>query len=81
MVIDPRERRIARSMYSVAVGMVESRDPSARDEARAALERPSAHNIFMLLAAGRGKPWLQSVKDALLQCGIAAAGDIMGDGS
>lgn len=79
MVIDPRERRIAVSMWGVAAGMVECRDPEAREVSRAALERPCPETILALLEFGRGRPWLPSVLDALVQCGIAASELILGD--
>jgi hypothetical protein len=76
--IDPREKRIALSMWGVAVSMVEYQDPAARDVSRAALERPCAQTIFALLEAGNGKPWQQPVRDAIFQVGIAAAPCILG---
>jgi hypothetical protein len=42
---------------------------------------PNASTIRALLAAGRGRPWLTSVIDALAQVGIAAAEDVLGDQS
>lgn len=78
MTIDKREQRIALAMWGVAAGMVEYQDPSARNVARAALERPCAQTIFALLEAGVGKPWQQPIKDAIFQVGIAAAPLILG---
>lgn len=81
MVIDRRERRIARSMFSVAVGMVASREHvSIAEYAKDALDGPSPSTIRALLAVGRGEAWLPSVVDALAQVGIAAAEDVLGDG-
>ena len=79
MVIQEKERQIARSMWGVAAGMIESRDPSVRELARAALRDPSPESIRALLVAGRGKEWLPSIVDALAQVGIAAAEDVLGD--
>lgn len=80
MVIQESERRIAKAMWGVAVGMIESRDPAARELARAALRDPSPQTVRALLAAGRGKEWLPSVIDALAEVGIAAIEDVMSDG-
>lgn len=79
MVIDRKERRIALAMWGVAAGMIEYRDPEAREVSRAALERPCPETILALLAFGNGRPWLPSVLDALVQCGIAASEEILGD--
>ncbi|QYO75669.1 hypothetical protein [Devosia salina] len=79
MVIQERERSIARAMWGVAAGMVESRDPSVRDQARDALRDPSHQSIRALLAVGSGKDWLPSILDALAQIGIAAAEDVLSD--
>lgn len=79
MVIQEKERQIARSMWGVAAGMIESRDSSARELARAALREPSPETIRPLLAAGRGKAWMASIVDALAQVGIAAAEDVLSD--
>lgn len=77
MVIEDKERRIARAMWGVAAGMIESRDPAARDLARAALGDPSSETIRALLSVGRDRAWLPSVIDALAQVGIAAADDVL----
>lgn len=79
MVIDRNEKRIARAMWGVAAGVVEHRDPEARAVSRAALERPCPETILALLEFGKGRPWINSVLDALVQCGIAASEDILGD--
>ena len=79
MPTDERERRIAVSMWGVAAGMIEYRDPDARDVARAALERPCPETILALLEFGKGRPWLTSVLDALVQCGVAASEEILRD--
>lgn len=79
MVIDRNERRIALAMWGVAVGMVEYRDTEARAVSRAALERPCPATILALLEFGRGRPWLPNVLDALVQCGIAASEEILGE--
>lgn len=79
MVIQDSERRIARAMWGVAAGMVEYRDPAARELARAALRDPSPETIRALVAAGRDKPWLRSVIDALAQVGMAASGEVLSD--
>jgi hypothetical protein len=78
MVIDKDSRRLARHMYKVSVGLVEHLDTDARSLARAALDRPCPDTIRPLLDAGRGKPWLPSVMDALAQVGIAAAAEVLG---
>lgn len=77
--IDVAERRIAVAMWGLAAGMIEHQDPSARDVSRAALERPCPATILALLDAGRGKPWQRPVLDALVQCGIAASEEILGE--
>lgn len=81
MVILDEERRIARAIWQVAAGMVEHRDATARDLARAAIERPCAETIRALVEAGRDADWLPSVMDALVQVGIAGAEDVLGNGS
>ena len=80
MVIREADRVIARHMYLVAVGLVEQRSPTGtlRELAHDALTRPSPSTIRALLAAGRGKPWLPSVIDALAEVGVAAAEDVLG---
>lgn len=79
MPIDRNEKLIALRMWGVAAGMVEYRDPEARAVSRAALERPCAETIWPLLEFGRGRPWLPCVLDALVQCGIAASAEILGE--
>lgn len=78
MTIEERERRIAIAGWGVAAGMIEARDPEARDLARAALDRPCAATIRPLLEFGRGRPWQACLIDALAQVGIAAADDVLG---
>jgi len=80
MVIHDADRVIARRMFQIAVGMVAAReeDPTAQGLAKSALDAPSAMTIRALVAAGRDKPWLPSVIDALAQVGIAAAEDVLG---
>ena len=80
MVIHDADRQAARSMFTVAVGLVAKRDPSitVREIALDALRMPNASTCRSLLAAGRGKEWLPSVVDALAQVGIAAAEDVLG---
>jgi hypothetical protein len=79
MVIREADRRIARRMFQVAVGLIESREPDipTRELAHDALHHPSPSTVRALLAAGRGRPWLPSVMDALAQVGIAAAEDVL----
>lgn len=79
MVIRKADRAIAKRMYQVAVGLVEARSPDVptRELAHDALHYPSPSTIRALLAAGQGKPWRQSVLDALAQVGIAAAEDVL----
>lgn len=77
MVIQERERRIAVSAWAVAARMIEARDPEVREFARAALERPCAETIRPLLDAGYGRPWQQSLIEALAQVGIAGAEDVL----
>lgn len=79
MAVSERDRRIARAMWGVAAGMVEARDPEARDVARLALAHPTPENIRALIAAGRGREWLPSIIGALAEVGIAAANDVLGD--
>ena len=79
MAVSEKDRRIARAMWGVAAGMVESRDPEARDVARLALAYPTPENIRSLVIAGRGREWLPSVIDALAQVGIAASEDVLSD--
>jgi hypothetical protein len=78
MVIDNDSRRLARHLFRVTVFLVERHDPSASDVARAALARPNTATIRDLLDAGRGKPWLPSVLDALAEVAAAAAEDVLG---
>jgi hypothetical protein len=78
MTIEERERAIAVSAWGVAAGMIEARDPEARELARAALDRPCAATIRPLLEFGRGRPWLPSLVDALVQVGLAGADEILG---
>ena len=80
MVIRDADRAVARRMYEVAVGMVAAREEiHIAEVAYEALRLPNASTIRALLAAGRGKPWLDSVIDAVAQVGIAAAEDVLGD--
>lgn len=76
MVIMQADRVIARQMWTVAVGLVESR--VGLPEAREALADPCPSTIRALLAAGRGERWLPSVLDALAEVGIAASEDVLG---
>ena len=80
MVIDRDSQRLARHMYRVTVFLIERNDPSASEVARAALARPTKATIRGLRDAGRGKPWLPSVVDALVEVGVAAAEDVLGGG-
>jgi len=81
MVIRPDDRTVARAIFLVAVGMVAKRedDATARELAQAALDAPSPMTIRALVAAGRDRPWLASVVDAMAQVGIAASEDVLGD--
>jgi len=79
MAISFTNRQIARSMWGVAAGLVEARDPAARDIARLALEVPTSENIRTLIVFGHGKEWLPSIIGALAEVGIAAAEDVLGD--
>lgn len=79
MAISEKDRRVARAMWGVAAGMVESRDPEVRDVARLALGYPTPENIRALIVAGRGREWLPSIIGALAEVGIAAADDVLGD--
>lgn len=81
MVIHPDDRTVARAIFHVAVGMVAKRedDEAARELAQAALNDPSPTTIRALVAAGRDKPWLASVVEAMAQVGVAAAEDVLGD--
>ena len=76
-VVTPADRVIARQMWTVAVGLVETR--TGIREARDALADPCPSTIRALLAAGRGERWLPSVLDALAEVGIAASEDVLGD--
>ena len=80
MVILDADRAIASLMYHVALGIIVLRDSdeSVRHLAVAAAENPEPATIRALLAAGREKPWLASVVDALAEVGIAAAEDVLG---
>lgn len=82
MAIDEHSRRLGRHMYLVSVGMIErlDTDPEIQDLAHAARCRPTPASIRALLDAGRDKPWLPSVIDALAEVGVAAADDVLGDG-
>lgn len=77
MAISERDRRIARAMWGVAAGMVEVRDPEARNVARLALAYPTPENIRALIGAGRGREWLPSIINALAEVGIAAAEEVL----
>lgn len=81
MVIRRDDRQVARAIYLVAVSMVAKRedDETARELAQAALESPSPTTIRALIAAGRDRPWLPSIIDALVQVGVAASEDVLGD--
>lgn len=80
MVILDVDRAIAARMYHVALGIIVLRDSDegVRHLAVAAAENPGPATIRALLAAGREKPWLASVVDALAEVGIAAAEDVLG---
>lgn len=72
-------RRVAKSMFELAVRFVMKRgDQNDAEVALAALETPNSSTCRALLAQGRGKPWLPSVRDALAEVGIVAAEDILG---
>jgi hypothetical protein len=81
MVIREQDRVVARHMYIVAVGIIEKNDDAARALARQALDRPAPDTIRSLMEAGRGRPWLPMLVDALAQVGIAAAEDVLGERS
>ena len=72
-------RRTAKSMWEVAVGqVVRLGDHNDAEAAVDAMRTPNSSTCRALLAQGRGKPWLPSVRDALAEVGIAAAEDILG---
>lgn len=73
------DSRFAVQIYPVVVGLIERNDADCRALARAALDRPCPETIRPLLDAGRGRPWLPSLIDALAEVGIAAAEDVLGD--
>lgn len=79
MVIRDQDRRIAASLYAVAVGQV-IRLGSAehRALAEAALDAPGPLTIRALLHAGQGQPWLASVRDAMAEVGVAGSEDVLG---
>lgn len=79
MPAQDHDRRIARAMWPVAVGMIGWHDPDVRPLAWAALERPCAETITPLLHVSEGKQWRPLLVDVLMQIGIAAAHDILGD--
>ena len=80
MEINDTDRVVSRPMYQVAVGIVASREhPSIAEIAKEALDRPTSSTIRALLAAGRGQAWLPSIIDALVQVGIAAEENVLGD--
>jgi len=68
-------------MWRVAVGMIATREESIsiRELAIDAERRPSPSTIRALVAAGRGRPWLPSIVDALAEVGIVASEEILGD--
>lgn len=72
-------RRVAKSMFELAARLVmKLGDEDDSETAFAALQTPNSSTCRALLAQGRGKPWLPSVRDALAEVGIAAAEDILG---
>jgi len=81
MVIREQDRTVARHMYIVAVGIIEKNDGDVAALARQALDRPAPDTIRALMDAGRGRPWLPMLVDALAQVGIAAAEDVLGERS
>ena len=78
MLRDP-ERRIARAMWGVTIGMVVIHDRHAGLLLHAALERPCPGTIRSLLEAGRNTPWLSGLLNAVDQVGVVAAGDFLED--
>lgn len=79
MVIRKVDRTVAARMFHVAVGIVVMRDDdvAVRRLAIAAVENPSPETVRDLLAVSIGKPWRESVIDALAECGVVAIGDVM----
>lgn len=77
MVIREQDKVIAVHMYVVAVGIIERNDGTVAALARQALDRPSPDTIRPLIDAGRGRPWLPMLTDAMAQVGIAAAEDVL----
>lgn len=77
MVIREQDRTVARHIYTVAVGIIERNDGDARALARAALDRPAPDTIRPLIEAGRGRPWLPMLVDAMAEVGIAASEDVL----
>jgi hypothetical protein len=77
MVIREQDRVLAVHMYRACVGIIERNDGAVRALAAAALDRPSPDTIRPLMDAGRGKPWLPSLIDALAQVGMAASEDVL----
>ena len=77
MVVTEAKRAIAFSMYSIALGLVmRLGDEDDAEIAHAALLTPNSSNCRALLAAGRGKPWEASDRDALCEIGIAGADEV-----
>lgn len=80
MVILTADRVVARRIFEVAVGMVAAREEiHIAEYAYDALRTPNASTIRALLTVGRGRPWLNSVIDAIAQVGIAAAEDVLSE--
>lgn len=77
MVVTAANRVVAIAMFRVAVGQILRLGEEAdADIALAALETPNSSNCRALLAVGHGKPWLESVRDALCEIGIAGADEV-----
>jgi len=79
MVITDANRTVARAMFKVAIGqIIRLGDHDDAEIAVLALRTPNSSTLRALVGAGRGKPWLPSVVDALAEVGIAAAEDVLG---
>lgn len=73
------DRRVAVSMFELACRFViRQGDEEDAEVALLALKARNSSACRALLARGRGRPWLPSVRDALVEVGIAAAGEILG---
>ncbi|NMA97969.1 MAG: hypothetical protein GX970_07660 [Phyllobacteriaceae bacterium] len=75
-----RRATVTRDYLVVTLGLVAMRaeDPEAKSLAAAAIVHPEPATFRQLLDMGRGKPWRDSVVEALAEVGIETVSNFIG---